>query len=151
MTSENLFTCAKCGAEIIHDGTLAAIYTYRCLPDTVDWSIPVDSRRVCHSCSAELEMADLIERGHGIYYMKHAGTERGMGLTTRNVYALTAWNGHFEIPIRFYTHGKHNWSGKRTDVWFMLDGSVWHGTVYGSVPGDCHIKRTKYTSLDKVR
>ena len=145
MTNPNLFVCAKCGAEIITDGT--PYYAFCAEYDSNGKVINL----TCHTCSAEQEMINLLARNEGWYYMKHAGTERGMGLTTRNVYVLTAWNGHFKIPIRFYTHGKHNWAGKRTDVWFMLDGSVWHGTVYGSIPGDCHIKRTKYTSLDKVR
>lgn len=142
MSNPDLFTCAKCGAEIIHDGSNVAVYSFQTLPDV---------GKICYKCSAEKEMADLIERGHGIYYMKQASVERGMGLTTYTTYELTAWSGYFKIPIRFYSHGKHNWSRKRTDCWFVLDGSVWHGTVYGNLPGDCHIKRTKYASLDKVR
>lgn len=133
MSDPNLFTCAKCGAEIIACGCGCGCGTgYAILPDI---------GKICYECSAEIEKQFMRDNGHSILYM----CEKGTG------YEITDWPGRLKIPVSFWKQSKHNMARIRVDVWFMFEGQVWHGVQYGEFTQLCHVRRTRYTSLDKVR
>ena len=140
MTNPNLFTCAKCGAEIIHGGTSTGAAGYAILPDVGDGSIPQELRRICYECSAEIERQFMRDNGHSVLYL----CEKGTG------YEITDWPGRLRIPVAFWRHGRRSMFGWRFDCWFMFENQVWHGIKYSN-DQLIHVRRTKYTSLDKVR
>lgn len=131
MTNHNLFVCAKCGAEII---------TCDCGCGT-GYAILPDIGKICYDCSAEIEKQFMRDNGRSVIYL----CEKSTG------YEITDWPGRLRIPVAMYKEGHHNIAGTRTDVWFLFEGEVWHGVKCGENHDTIHVRRTKYTSLDKVR
>ena len=57
---------------------------------------------------------------------------------------VTNWPASLVFPVRYRRIGRHNWAGKRYDVWFTgPDGKPWHGTQYGDNTQIIHCKRVK--------
>jgi hypothetical protein len=129
MTNPNLFACAKCGAEII---------TCDCGCGT-GYAILPDVGKICYDCSAEIEKKFMRDHERSVLYLT---------TTKENGYEITDWPGRLRIPVAFWKKGKHNIASTRYDVWFMFEGFVWHGVQYGEFTQLCHVKRTKYTSLE---
>lgn len=139
MSDPNLFTCAKCGAEIIACNCGCST-GYAVLPDV---------GKICYDCSAEVERQFMRDNGHSVLYLtfkEHSGVAQGYGS-----YEITDWPGRLRIPVAMYREGGYSMFGLRFDCWFLFEGEVWHGVKCGENHDTIHVRRTKYTSLDKVR
>jgi hypothetical protein len=61
---------------------------------------------------------------------------------------VTNWDGSSKTRISYYRVGRHNWTGKRYDMWWMgEDGHVWHGVHMGDMNTVVHARKTKRTEL----
>ncbi len=97
-----------------------------------------DSARICYGCAGKADRADMIETGRGTLYL----TNHGPGC-----YLLTNWPGTLRYPVGRTRTGRHNWTGRRRDVWFRgPDGATWWGwKVEGGMgEGQCiNVRRIK--------
>lgn len=61
-------------------------------------------------------------------------------------------DGSERTQIAFYRVGRHNWTGKRFDMWWKdAAGAVWHGVHMGDMNTVVHARKTRYLTLDAVR
>lgn len=89
-------------------------------------------------------------------YLSRKGTkaEKRVGSTDRAPYLersnwhVTNWPGSLTIPLLSIKRGSHNWHNvQRTDVDFIFEGWVWHGTNLG----DNDLLRCRKTRIQWVR
>ena len=116
--------CSACGREIVSEG-LAAGYGK-------------DARGnvFCYDCCADMDAALLDGLGVGdktYFYLIHDGDK----------YEVTNWAGTFKVLCDSVTHGRHNFSGTRTDVNFCFRGKRFHATQYGTCGNVCVVRRLK--------
>lgn len=80
----------------------------------------------------EAELASLKKEGKGVLYLSH---ENGK-------YSVATWSGVGRVQCSYARKSWHNMAGHdgRTDVWFNLDGSQWHGVNIGNSQ-ICRVKR----------
>jgi hypothetical protein len=119
--------CSDCGAvaEVGASGTCGTGYGY--------YSAEPD-KPVCYACCGKRERADMIETGRAVLYL----TER------EGCDVVTNWPGTLSLPVRYKRTGRHNFAGRRYDVWFTgPDGANWHGVQYGDNTQICHARRVK--------
>ena len=72
---------------------------------------------------ADAEWTGMLKHGRGTLY-----------LTIKEGYwSASDWPGINRVPIHAQRRSFHNFAGQngRTDVWFRLDGSDWHGVNIG--------------------
>ena len=126
MSTENVFTCAKCGKSKpvqTSGGTGYAEY-------------PNIAGKVCYQCCGELDRASMIDTGKACLYL----TQDNSG----HLGAVSNWPGTLSFPLIRYHIGRHNIAGKRYDVWFRgPNNTLWHGTTYGDNTQICHCRRIK--------
>jgi hypothetical protein len=94
--------CALCGAVCKSHDCMAG---YARLPD---------ERKICYGCASLGEALSMLATGKAFLYEgeSHVGD----------------WPGGFALPVVRRKEGRHNMSGKRTDVWFRdWCGRMWHG------------------------
>jgi hypothetical protein len=84
---------------------------------------------------AEIEWTEMLKLGSGILYL----TEKPDGKKE-----VSQWSQGDSISVYYSKTSFHNMAGRngRTDVWFILDGSVWHGVNIGDNQ-ICRVRRTK--------
>lgn len=99
----------------------------------------------------EAEFAALKKNGRGIMYLtreKVADTVIDSGSQRVNAecvrYYVSLWSGTGKTRVSYQRKSFHNMAGKdgRTDVWFTLDGSNWHGVNIGDNQ-ICRVRRCK--------
>lgn len=60
---------------------------------------------------------------------------------------LTNWPGSLRIRPHYCTIGRHNWAGKRFDLWFYLNGHdgqhYYHAVRFGNNTQIAHVQRVK--------
>jgi hypothetical protein len=133
--SEVRFTCADCGEEKVHgnpSGCGGTGYAFFC-----DGGV---EKKVCYDCCAKRDIADMTAAGRITLYLTVAGD----GAAAPNWPVVVNWPGTLRIPVKARRIGKHNFAGKREDVWFVgPDGHNWHGVSIGHNTQLCHCKRLK--------
>ncbi len=88
---------------------------------------------------AILEWAQLIAAGRGILYIQKPATKPG----ETSAFHVTQWSRGQSCKVYYSRWSRHNMAREgRRDVWFILDGSVWHGVNIGN-NDICRVKRTK--------
>jgi len=88
---------------------------------------------------AEIEWAQMLASGRGILYIQKPSTKAG----ETPAYYVTQWSGGQSCRVYYSRWSRHNMAREgRRDVWFILDGSVWHGVHIGDNQ-ICRVKRTK--------
>jgi len=83
----------------------------------------------------EAEFEAIKKRGRGILYLTKQGGNYVVGTWASGADKISVWRARVSW---------HNMAGKdgRTDVWFNLDGSTWHGVNIGDNQ-ICRVKRCK--------
>jgi hypothetical protein len=131
--------CADCGkvAELgAHDGC------------GTGYGYDAQNRVICYACCGARDLAAMLETGRACLYLTcDAPTPRQRphaGSFDYAPYRLTNWPGTLEFKARGARIGRHNFAGRRYDVWFKgPDGHEWHGVTYGDNTQICHVRRTK--------
>ena len=127
------FTCDRCKREIAYESNFTTGYG----------RIEIDGREEihCYDCCALNDLETMKTTGRiTLYLTKHYLTEQ----KKTYVYQVTNWPGTLKIDCSTWSRGRHNWAGKRIDVWFTDPfGSKWHGVQYGHDTQLCHCKRLK--------
>ena len=98
---------------------------------------------------ADAEWSALKEHGRGVLYLTHKDIpacppSNGVQPLELKTLAVSTWAGQRFARVYHSRKSWHNMAGEdgRTDVWFMLDGSRWHGVNIGD--NDlCRVKRCK--------
>lgn len=99
---------------------------------TRGYGIDGEGKTHCVACCAEQTRQRMRDTGRITLYLEGEGPDR---------YWLTDWHASLVIfPYRART-GRHNWAGKRYDVWFSFEECDWHGVQYGDNTQLCHCKR----------
>ena len=82
----------------------------------------------------EMELASLKKEGKGVLYLSE---ENGK-------HSVATWSGIGRVSCHHARKSWHNMAGRdgRTDVWFSMDGSLWHGVNIGDSQ-ICRVKRCK--------
>lgn len=84
---------------------------------------------------AQAEWQAMLKHGKGLLYI--STDKEGQSV-------VSDWPGVHKVQPYHSRSSFHNFAGKngRTDVWFSLDGSRWHGVNIGDSQ-ICHVKRCK--------
>ena len=86
---------------------------------------------------SQAEMESMLKHGSGTLYLSK---------DDQGCYYLSQWAGQTKIRVQAggMKRSFHNFAGRdgRTDVWFGLDGSTWHGVNIGNSQ-ICRVRRTK--------
>jgi hypothetical protein len=93
-----------------------------------------EGKKFCYDCCAEKEKEVMRKEGKTFLYIIFKDSIPS---------EVTDWHGYLRFPIKYWTVGKHNFCGKRGDVWFNFEGYVWHGVHMGDMNEIIHCKRTK--------
>jgi len=92
--------------------------------------------KVCYDCCAMKDAEWMCDKGHITLYLDESSSR----------WWVTNWPGSLAFPSSMQSsHGRHNISGTRSDVWFRgPDGFMWWGVSYGDNDTQtCHCRRTK--------
>mgnify|MGYP001585913842 CR=1 FL=1 len=98
---------------------------------TTGYGIDSQGKKICYACCAEQDKAAMRTGNRITLYLNPVN---------RNV---TNWPGSLRIVGEYVREGKHNFAGKRYDVWFTVEGSRWHGVRYGDFTELCHCRKLK--------
>lgn len=98
---------------------------------TTGYGMDAQGKKHCYGCCAEQDKKTMRETGRYTLYLD---------TKTRIV---SNWPGSLKLDVYHLTGGRHNIAGRRYDVYFMFEGSRWHGVQYGDNTQICHIKRMK--------
>lgn len=134
--SWSLFTCDQCGEHGKHKSGFSTGY------GTND-----DGQKVCFACCGVNDRRDLLALpigGKTWLYLSSEINENLAGLNNSEYYRefyVTNWPGTLKIKVRRPSEGRHNFAGKRYDLWFDLEGRRFHGVQYGDSTQVLHIKR----------
>lgn len=120
-----------------------------------------DICRVCYTCCAAYDRAEMIRTGEATLYLTykgpqttwrhpHVGTYAKLADHNRQLYSVTNWPSSLVftpcLPVRRSKHGG-GFGAQRTDVWFTgPDGATWHGINRG----DSQILRCKRTHQEQM-
>lgn len=115
--NETTFVCSVCNQEKSIQKTGGIGYGYNHSND-----------KICYACCGELDKKEMVEKGKTTLYL----TDK----------AITNWPNSLSFPISYRKTGRHNFAGKRYDVWFTgPDKKNWHGVTFGDNTQICHCKR----------
>lgn len=104
----------------------------------------------CDMCCGQLDREAMIRDGRITLYLSWPSEPRPYRTpgTISVDGKLTNWPGTLSFLIRLVKIGRHNFAGRRFDVWFTgPDGKDWHGTQYGDNTQLCHCHRIKHRLL----
>lgn len=94
-----------------------------------DYGSDSDGKKYCYPCCGLRDRERMIRDGKTTLYLTGS--------------TLSNWPGSFNLTVRRVRVGKHNFAGKRYDVWFTgPDGKEWHGVQYGDQTQICHCRRS---------
>ena len=118
MKTEHRFVCADCGEEVVHvneSGCGGTGYATVC-EDGIE-------KKVCYACCAQRDRAYMADKGRITLYVSSSPDT-----VIPNWPVVTNWPGTLKfIPTR-RRYGKHNFAGRRIDVWFTdSNGQRWWG------------------------
>ncbi len=136
----NKFFCAGCGVQL-PDGGGTAINPYPINCEEYGYKF------YCYNCAPGRLRQFMVERGRALLYLtfgERTNVAQGYGHLE-----VTNSRGTLRFPVEDWKESGHDLTIDRTDVWFTMDGNVWHGVSYGSGSGTqlCRVKRTKRKSL----
>lgn len=93
-----------------------------------------DHNPICYECCGKRDRAHMLKEGRITLYLT---TDRHGDCRVSNWPNTLSFKGGYKV-------GRHNFSGKRYDVWFHgPEGTKWHGVTYGDNTQLCHCKRLK--------
>lgn len=102
---------------------------------TTGYGTDADGNRHCYDCCAEYDREQMRKDGKAVLYLTLGADGGG--------YCVTNWPSSLAIPCMAHSIGRHNFAGKRYDVWFYFEKTLWHGVQYGDNTQLCHCKRLK--------
>jgi len=89
------------------------------------------NEKVCYSCCAKLELADMLLTGKAtLYFCKDK---------------VTDWAGKLAFKVLEQRKSNHNMARIRYDYWFLVANKVWHGYTIGDNTQIAHCKQTSLT------
>ncbi len=98
---------------------------------------PKTDGKVCYECCGKQDLASMRESGKFTGYLTFE-VENGIRKPI-----VTNWPGTLRLPCYGYSNSRTNWNHIRNDVWFVLDGVMWHGVHIGDNNQIVRCKRTK--------
>ena len=113
--------CSQCGNEFKPDGIGTG---YGVDPQT--------KKKICYTCCGINDLNKLKNSKIGdrfCYYLSKG--------------KVINWPNTMIIEPYYFRVGRHNIAGRRTDVWFNVDGNKFWGVNYGDNSEILHIKRIK--------
>lgn len=117
------FVCSSCGKAKEHISDITTGYARK------------GEDKICFDCCALYDKFLMRENGAIHLYLTYDKDGK--------VSYVSNWPSTLKISIYNVKIGRHNMAGKRYDVWFMFEGTKWHGITYGDNTQICHCKRTK--------
>lgn len=104
---------------------------------TTGYGVDSQGRKFCYECCAEQDREWMREHDKITLYL----------VENKDIHPLqmevTNWPGTLRLLVRGRSSSRHNWAGKRQDVWFRFEGNMWWGRQYGYHSQLCHCKRIK--------
>lgn len=87
----------------------------------------------------QAEWEAMLKRGRGVLYVS-----KSIPSSTGSHFIVGNWAGTHKVNCSDFRKSFHNMAGRdgRTDVWFYLDGSRWHGVNIGD-NDICRVRRCK--------
>lgn len=96
---------------------------------TTGYGVDQQGKKHCYTCCADADKKQMRDTGQITLYLSSG--------------KVTNWPGSLSIPVNNKRTGRHNWTGRRYDVWFYFEGKLWHGVQYGDMTQLCHCKQIK--------
>jgi len=101
---------------------------------TTGFGVAKDGKRLCWECCATEDKEAMRATGRATLYL----TGKDGGYTVGN------WPGALKIHVQEFRKGHHNMAGVRYDVWFLFEGTPWHGIQYGDMTQIVHCRKVKH-------
>jgi hypothetical protein len=106
------FVCSRCHEEKEVQTTLGIRYGF-----------DDSGKKICYACCGEVDKEWMRENGRITLYLTIAEKKRFK--------TVSNWPGTLLIPVESSSEGNHNIAGRRMDVWFLFEGTVWWGVNIG--------------------
>lgn len=137
-TTCKTFVCSVCNQEKERQTSGGTGY------GTIKTDNPNVYKYVCYACIAESDRKTMIDTGKSNTLPLYL-----TGTTLADMY-VGNWPGSLKFKVTGMTTNRHNFGGKRINVWFNgPDGFMWYGYQIGEYNEVCHAKRTKTRSVPK--